>query len=50
MPILVPKMALIVHKYGQVDLKKMVNDIKSEIRQYMDYLKTISEFIDRQEN
>ena len=36
---------LIVHKYGQVDLKKMVNDIKSEIGQYFDYLKYISEYL-----
>ena len=36
---------LIVHKYGQVDLKKMVGDIKSEIKQYLDYLRAINDFI-----
>jgi len=36
---------LIVHKYGQVDLKKMIDDIKSEIGQYFDYLKYVDEYI-----
>ena len=36
---------LIIHKYGRVDLKKMVDDIKNEIKQYLEYLKYIDEFI-----
>lgn len=36
---------LIVHKYGRVDLKKMMDDIKSEIGQYLEYLKHINKFI-----
>ena len=36
---------LIVHKYGQVDLKKMVDDIKSEIGQYLEYLSHASEYL-----
>ncbi len=36
---------LVVHKYGQVDLKKMVEDIKSEIGQYFDYAREIDRFI-----
>ena len=37
---------LIVHKYGQVDLKKMIDDVRSEINQYLDYFKYISKYID----
>mgnify|MGYP001604517475 CR=1 FL=1 len=33
---------LIVHKYGKVDLKKMVDDIKNEISDYIEYIKLIS--------
>ena len=36
---------LIVHKYGKVDLKKMVDNIKNEIKDYLDYLKHINEFL-----
>lgn len=36
---------LIVHKYGRVDLKRMIDDIKREISQYLDYLKFIDEFL-----
>lgn len=36
---------LIVHKYGKVDLKRLVNDIKEEIGQYLEYLKYINEFL-----
>lgn len=38
---------LIVHKYGKVDLKKMVDDIKNEIGQYLEYLKLVNEFIQK---
>ena len=34
---------LIVHKYGKVDVKKMVDDIKNEIGDYIEYIKLISE-------
>ncbi|MEK7208814.1 MAG: HepT-like ribonuclease domain-containing protein [Patescibacteria group bacterium] len=34
---------LIVHKYGKVDIKKMVDDIRSEIGDYIEYIKLISE-------
>ena len=34
---------LIVHKYGKVDLKRMVDDIKANIGDYTEYLKLISE-------
>ena len=33
---------LIVHKYGRVDLKKMVEDIKKNISQYLQYMKYIN--------
>lgn len=36
---------LIVHKYGKVDLKKMVDDIKSGISQYLEYLNYINSFL-----
>ncbi len=36
---------LIVHKYGKVDLKRMVNDIKNEIGEYLEYLKYINNFL-----
>lgn len=36
---------LIVHKYGRVDLKKMTDDIKSEIEQYIEYLKYINKLV-----
>ncbi|PJE72882.1 MAG: hypothetical protein COV00_02840 [Candidatus Tagabacteria bacterium CG10_big_fil_rev_8_21_14_0_10_40_13] len=38
---------LVVHKYGKVDLKKMIEDIKSEIGQYLEYLKYINEYIEK---
>lgn len=38
---------LIIHKYGKVDIKKMVDDIKSNIGQYKDYLKNVAEFLKR---
>lgn len=37
---------LIVHKYGKVDIKKMVDDIKSEISQYLEYLKHLQKFLE----
>ncbi len=36
---------LVVHKYGRVDLKKMVDDIKNEISDYTEYLKLVSVFL-----
>lgn len=36
---------LVVHKYGKVDVKKMIDDIKSEIVQYLEYLKHIQQFL-----
>jgi len=36
---------LIVHKYGRVDIKRMVDDIKSEIDQYLEYLRQVAEFL-----
>lgn len=38
---------LIVHKYGRVDLKKMIDDVKNEISQYVEYLKYLSDFVSR---
>lgn len=35
---------LVIHKYGRVDIKKMVDDIKNEINQYLEYLKYINKF------
>ena len=35
---------LIVHKYGKVDIKRMIDDVKNNIGQYKDYLRHISEF------
>lgn len=39
---------LVVHKYGRVDVKKMVDDIKNEIGQYKEYLRRITEFLEIQ--
>lgn len=33
---------LIVHKYGRVDLKKMIEDIKKNVNQYLRYMKYIN--------
>jgi len=38
---------LIIHKYGRVDLKRMIHDIKNEISDYLDYLKLIDNFLKR---
>lgn len=38
---------LVVHKYGNVDIKKMVDDIKAEIGQYKDYLSYVDTFIEK---
>lgn len=38
---------LIVHKYGDVNLKKMIEDIKNEISEYLDYLKYINEYLEK---
>ena len=36
---------LIIHKYGRVDIQRMVNDIKNEVDQYFEYLKYINKFV-----
>jgi len=36
---------LVVHRYGRVDVKRMVDDIKREIGQYHEYLKYIDAYI-----
>lgn len=36
---------LVVHKYGRVDIKRMVDDIKKEISDYLEYLKFIDSFL-----
>jgi uncharacterized protein YutE (UPF0331/DUF86 family) len=36
---------LIVHKYGRVDLKRMIDDIKNEISEYLEYLKLINKYL-----
>lgn len=38
---------LIMHKYGKVDLKKMVDDIKSGINQYLEYLNYVNSFLSK---
>lgn len=38
---------LVVHKYGKVDIKKMIDDIKNEIEQYLEYLKHIQQFLEK---
>lgn len=38
---------LVIHKYGKVNIKRMVEDIKNEIGQYLDYLKHIQHFLEK---
>lgn len=38
---------LIVHKYGRVDAKQMVDDVKNEIGQYKEHLRHINKFLSR---
>ncbi|MEK7203013.1 MAG: DUF86 domain-containing protein [Patescibacteria group bacterium] len=38
---------LVIHKYGKVNIKKMTDDIKNEIDQYLDYLKHICLFLEK---
>ena len=38
---------LIVHKYGNVDLKKMVDDVINEIGDYVGYLKDNKFFLNK---
>ena len=40
---------LVVHKYGRVDLKRMVDDIRSEIGEYKEYLEYIDTYLNREE-
>lgn len=37
----------VVHKYGKVDVKRMVDDIKGNIGQYVDYLRHVSEYLQK---
>ena len=39
---------LIVHKYGKVAIKRMVDDVKNEIMDYLEYLKHINKFLEKQ--
>ena len=36
---------LIIHRYGRVDFKRMIDDIKNEISDYLEYLKFINNFL-----
>ncbi|MFH1188022.1 MAG: DUF86 domain-containing protein [bacterium] len=36
---------LIIHKYGKVDLKRMIDDIKNEISDYLEYMKFVNNFL-----
>ncbi len=36
---------LIIHRYGRVDFKRMIDDIKNEISDYLEYLKFIDSFL-----
>lgn len=38
---------LIVHKYGNVDLKKMVDDVINEIGDYVEFLRIINSFLEK---
>lgn len=38
---------MIVHKYGKVDIKKMVDDVVNEISDYVEYLKAINSFLEK---
>lgn len=38
---------LVVHKYGRVDVKRMVDDIKNEIGDYRDYLKLLHVYLQK---
>ena len=35
----------VVHKYGKMDLKRMIDDIKNEIGDYLEYMKLINEYL-----
>lgn len=37
---------LVVHKYGKVDVKKMIEDIKTEIGDYLEYMKAVNRFLE----
>jgi len=38
---------LIVHKYGKVDLKRMIDDIRNGIGQYRQYMRYIDAFLEK---
>ena len=35
----------VVHKYGKVDSKRMIGDVKNEIGDYLKYMKLINEYL-----
>jgi len=37
---------LVVHKYGKVDEKRMVDDVKQNISQYLEYLKYVERYLE----
>ena len=37
---------VLVHKYGEIDLKRMIDDIKNNISDYIEYLKQIEAYLD----
>lgn len=40
---------LIIHKYGRVDIRKMIDDIKNELGQYKEHLGYLNEFLSRRD-
>lgn len=40
---------LIVHKYGKVDIEKMIYDVKNEISDYLEFSKLIDAFLNSSE-
>lgn len=38
---------LVVHRYGRVDVKRMIDDIKNEIGQYQEYLGYVRDFLEK---
>ena len=39
----------VVHKYGKVDVKRMVDEVKDGIPQYLEYLKYINDYLQKNE-
>lgn len=38
---------LVVHKYGRVDTKRMVDDIKNEIEDFLEFLRQINDYLEK---